>query len=729
MTESLHKIDHSSYELGAVKLMLRRDLSFRRQTFGKSCCYVVEDATTSKFFRIGAAEYTFLSLLDGRTSISEAVAETATCAGNEAFTETQAAALCSWAVNNSLASTAQSTTDARLIERADSAARARRWQRMNPIMLKLPLGNPNRIVQRIAPLTSWIFNAFGFMTWLLVAAFAIYNVSINWTAWTDQSSAVLSRDNWLWLAVAWIVLKLAHELAHAVACRRFGGECRETGVLLLLFVPLPFVDVTSAWRFGSKWQRIIVSAAGMYVEVFIAACAAIIWTQTDSLLIQHHAFNVIVTAGFMTIIFNINPLMRFDGYYILCDLLDIPNLATHGQQDLKYLGRRWLLGTTTNRPSWPEGKAAIIRLYGVAAFAWRILICVSLALAAESLYHGAGIVLATAAVVLWVVIPLANFARYMIVGDSVNPPKRLRFLAVATVTSLLITYGAIYVPYVQRLQIPAIVDYSPIVSVRAATSGFVTRVHVASGDTAKAGFPLVSLEDPQLTARIEEVKLAIIQSKLEATRHHRQQNLASYQIELENEFALNERLAELDKRLHQLVVRAPVDGRVLTANLDDLNSRWVSVGTELVVLGNDHERSLQIVVPQSDIDFVRDEANRNVSFHIWGAGCGDNAGSIEMIEPRGTTLLRHPALAAIAGGPLAVRPATDSRPQASSQSTSDWQLLEPHFNGRVSLSDSQLDRIGTGQRGIVEFTICRGTIGSEVRRRLATYFAERRTLR
>lgn len=727
MSNSLHEIDHSSYELGAVRLTLRRDLSFRRQSFGNSNCYIIEDPSTSKFFRIGDPEYTFLSILDGRTSISEAVSETATRTANEAFTETQAAALCSWAVTNSLASTSQSATDIRLIEGSEKAVATRRRQWMNPIMLKLPLGSPDRIVQRIAPLASWMFGPLGYAIWLLVAVVGLYSVLVNWNSWTTQDRSVLARDNWLWLGLTWIILKLAHESAHAVACRRFGGECRESGMLLLLFVPLPYVDVSSAWRFGSKWHRIIVSAAGMYVELFLAACAAIVWTQTDSALIQHHAFNVIVTAGFMTVLFNINPLMRFDGYYILSDMLDMPNLATHGQQDVMHLSRRWLLGTSVNRPSWPEGRASIIRLYGMAAFVWRILICVSLTLAAESLYHGAGIVLATAAVLLWAVIPLAKFARYLSVGDPVNPPNRGRFLAIAGATSLIVFCIATYVPYVQRLQIPAIVDYDPIVSVRAGTSGFVAKVHVESGQVAKEGDPLASLENLQLTARIEEIELAIAQSQLDATRYHRQGNLASFQIELENESVFQKRLDELREQAEQLVVRAPILGRVLSSNLGDLQGRWISSGSELLVIGNDQDRSLHIVIPQSEIDIVRDEVDRDVSIHIWGAGSRDQCGSLELIEPRGTTSLRHPALASVAGGPLAVRPATDFGQQGSQQNTSDWQLLEPHFNGRVRLTASKLGHIGTGQRGIVEFTTSRRTVGEVINQRFMTFFSKRQT--
>ncbi len=725
----MHDIDHNSYEIGAIRLTLRRELAFRRQSFGGDACYVIEDTAKSQFFRIGIAEYTFASLLDGKTSIAVAVAETASRTGSAAFTETQAAAFCSWLVDNGLASTAQSSTSDRLNQSAEKAASRRRREWLNPLMLKFPLGNPDSAIRSVHSLAGWIFGQAAFFAWLIVVITGGYFLLADWERLTASSSGVLSTQNWIWLGLSWLSLKLVHEFAHGLVCRRFDGETREAGILLLLFVPLPYVDVTSSWRFGSKWQRMSVAAAGMYAELFLAAIAAIVWATTSSPLLQHHAFNVLVTAGFVTVLFNINPLMKFDGYYILSDLFETPNLATHGQQDLLGLARRWLLGGKCPRQEWPEGRATLIRCYGIAAFCWRIMICVSLTLAAETLFHGAGVVLAAAAVVLWVAVPLFKFTRYVVIGDPVNPPDRTRLAAVSAIVALL-GYGIWnYVPYVERLQLPAIVDYDPVDSVRVATSGFVRQILVESGDTVVAGQPLLHLENIELQTRLTETELAVAKSQLDATQFHRHGKLAAYQVELENEVALRKQLNELQRQTSGLIVSAPQAGRVLTRQLQDFQDRWVTAGTEVCLLGADTNRSVQIVIPQSDLKRTEAIRNKDVTVHIWGMGNHDLTGNISSIDPRGTTDLKHPALAAAAGGPLSIRPAIASETSNADDRKQQWQLLEPHFGGRVDLPNHQLDTFASGRTGYVEFSTIRGTVGDVVVTALKDFYGNRQTNR
>ncbi len=727
----MHEVDHSSFEVGAVLLTLRRELSFRQQSFGDSTCYVIEDASRSKFFRIGLAEYTFLSMLDGRTTIAVAVAESASRLGDTALTENQAAALGSWLIENSLASTQQSQSQTRMLESQGKLAATRRRQWLNPIMLKIPLGNPRRMIEQVHPFASWCFSSFGFAIWLMVVIVGAYQVAAHWTTLTTSSTNVLSPDNWLYLGITWSLLKLIHEGAHALVCRRYNGETREAGILFLLFIPLPYVDVTSSWRFGSKYQRVFVAAAGMYAEVFIAALAAIAFAYTDSALIQHHSFNVMLTAGLTTLLFNVNPLMKFDGYFILSDLLEIPNLATHGQQDLMYLLRRWLLGVEGSRPEWPEGKSTVIRLYGMAALAWRILICVSLCTAAAVLYHGAGIVLAVAAIAMWVLLPAYKFARYMVVGDPVNPPKRIQFLAIASAFSMFAFVVGNYVPYVQRVQLATVVDYDQVVSVRASVPGFVREIRVHCGQEVLPGDVLLTLENTDITARQTEAKLAVQQSKLDAVRFHLQGQIASYQVEKENQASLSKRLAELSEQCESLVVVASERGTILSRTIADLQGRWINAGEELVLLGDDQNRQLSAVVPQCDIAAVRAAIGKNVDVHIWGTGAslgGERLlGRIDSVAPRGSIDVQYPALSAMAGGPLAIKARKNRDADGPSGGKSAWQLLEPHFVAEVSIPNASLhhvgaSKLGVGQRGVTELTTSRRTIGREFLHRITQFY-------
>lgn len=722
----LQDIDYNSYELGAICLRLRTDLVFRRQVSGAaSSYYVIEDPVRSNFHRVGMAEYTFISLLDGNTSIAAAVAETATRAGGEAFTETQAAALSSWLVDSGLASTDQSASSARLNLAAGKVQRKKVRERLNPLMLKVSLGNPKHVLNFCEPVTSWFFGSIGFCFWAVAVVLGGYLVSAHWSQLSSVRT-VLSPDNWIWLAITWLVLKFIHETAHGIACRRFGGHCSEAGLMFLLFVPLPYVNVTTSWRFGSRWKRVIVAAAGMYAEVFLAAVAMMVWTETESEIIRHHAVNVMVTAGVSTLLFNCNPLMKFDGYYILCDLIQVPNLAMHGQQDFHFCVKRLFLGVTGQAPEWPEGHWVLIRLYGIAAFAWRILICFSLAFAAGQIFHGAGIVLAVAAVVLWVAVPTWEFAEYLVVGDRVNPPKRLRLagLSIAfTLVGLLIWHK---VPYVERLRFPAIVAYEPVIAIRAAASGFVTVVAVETGAEVEAGTVLLRLHNPELEARIVQLKLAIEQSDLSATGFHRQGHLAAWQVEQKNKVALQARLSELEDQHRKLTITATKSGTVLSRDPGDLYGQWVNVGSQVLALGNRDEQSIQFVVSQQHIDDIGNKVSGPVKVAIWGVADTLYEGTVSTIEPRGSTSLRFPALAAVAGGPLAVRPSAaienQSRHEAAMVVSSDepgWELMSPHFIGTVKIPQEQLRKLGVGQRGYVEIIQAERTVGQQVRMTVA----------
>ena len=274
------------------------------------------------------------------------------------------------------------------------------------------------------------------------------------------SREVFAPSNWIWLLAGWIFLKVAHELAHGTVCTKYGGHVRESGILFVVMAPLAYVDVTSTWQFRSRWQRIYTAAAGMHIELLIASIATLIWSPTDESQLNHVCVNLVLMSSVTTLLFNANPLMKFDGYYILSDLTGIPNLSVAGQKFLRALAQRVFLGVPLQRLPNSPGRAAIIRIYAVLAFLWRITITVSLTVAASLLFHGAGIVLAGLAIVMWPLVPTFQLLKYLIFGRPGEQPNRIRFVLtfgsmVAVITSILML-----VPWPGALRSPAIVAYA-----------------------------------------------------------------------------------------------------------------------------------------------------------------------------------------------------------------------------------------------------------------------------
>ena len=302
---------------------------------------------------------------------------------------------------------------------------------MHPFWIKVPLFCPDDWLDWSRPFLSRFYSGLALAVWLLVCLWAVGVLYVDWQRFSAASAGVLAATNWWSLAAAWFVLKLGHEISHAAVCKKYGGTVREVGLIFILFAPVAYVDVTSCWRFASKWQRIHTAAAGMYGELFLAALAVIGWSCAESAVAQHLLYNVAFMASLTTLLFNANPLMRFDGYYLLADLADVPNLYSQGTLWVRSVATRLFFGAA--RPARLESgwRGAFVRGYGLAAMIWRVLVSVSLTLAATTLFQGWGIVLAAGAVALWFAKPLHHVANELHRRRQSQPFATLRFVGVS----------------------------------------------------------------------------------------------------------------------------------------------------------------------------------------------------------------------------------------------------------------------------------------------------------
>ena len=703
--------DHSTFELGEARLKIRDNLEFKLQRFGDRECYLIEDEANSQFYRIGVAEYAFISLLDGKTPIREVVAKTSSALGANAFSEQSAAAICKWLIDCGLASTPESSTASRLHGAVEEKERKKIYQWLNPISLRIPLGNPDQLASALTLRIGWIFSPAFALVWLLVCLWGLYAVAANWSELTRGGQSVFTQFNAVWLAATWVVLKGIHELAHAVACKRFGGHVREFGLVLILLIPLPYVDVTSAWRFQSKLHRILTSAAGMLAELFLAAAAAIIWSYADVGGLRQHALNVMITGSLVTVLFNANPLMRFDGYYILADLLELPNLATHGNQLLRSWGNKLFFGAGKSRPKWPEGKAWIVRIYAVAAFAWRILICVGLTLAASSLLSGVGLIFASLAIVLWFGVPLWQLAHYLAWGTPTDSPNRVRF----ALASLMIFGGGslalAWIPGPGSVTAPLVIEYEPLTVVRNKSPGFVASILVEPGQLVTAGELLVLLENRELVREYADVQVASALARVRARSYFLNGELAAFQAEQAQLAAMEKQQIELEQLVHGLEVRAPRRGHVVARDLHERLNTYLTVGEQLLVIGNEQRKEGQALVAQHELDAVQHAAGSDVSVYVWGQGSHPWRGRIRRFHPRATRQLPHAALAASNGGPLAVQHA-QSTPNGADLRQPEWELIEPRIAVYVALEPTAAEHLRAGQLGFLRFAAERESLGA-----------------
>ena len=706
----MQQAHHTTVDLSSSRLTLREELTFHLQEYQKQECYLIEDELNSKYYRIGLSEYQLISQFDGLTSVGEATARNAAAMGDQALSEQDATTLCKWLIDSQLATTTASRSSGRLTETFQESDRRKKMARLNPLTPKFPLFNPQRLLQKVNGLFGWIFSLPVFAVWCIVVLIGCYSVFGNWNQVFSSQQQVLDSSNWIWLGLTWIVLKVLHEFGHGMACQRFDGEVREAGIVMILAIPLPFVDVTSSWRLRSKWRRIFIAAAGMYVEIFIAAIAAIVWSQSDPGVLRSQAWNIVLAGSFTTLIFNANPLMRFDGYYMLSDWLEMPNLGTHAQAWSKWLGKRFYLGMDVRQPTWPEGRGVIVGVYAILSLVWKVLICVGLALAAEAMFFGAGIVLAVLAVVMWVVVPIYKLLSFIFVDRGTgSPPSRIRF-CVTTLAVAVIGYAFLnYTPWHARITAPAVVQFRDHAEVRSITGGFVTEVVVRPGQQVREGQTIARMRNEELELQVHSLQLEAESSEIRARQLMDSRQIAALQAERENLSALRQQLSERREQLGALEIRAGIAGIVIGENLDSMVGRWLAPGETVCAIGSSGPKELLALVDQNDIDLFRGHQGADVRAHVWGQGQLMRPAKLTRIVPRASTSLPHDAFSAANGGSLPVKYAADEQSEPSFEAAA-LELVEPRFSASVSVDDEESHRLRAGQKAQVSFRASRGSV-------------------
>jgi putative peptide zinc metalloprotease protein len=704
-----------SAELANLRLKLRSDLDFDFQEQGKDGCYVVLDETSSGYFQIGIPEYALLSMMDGGTTLQEAVQETSHRLGDEALTVRDAVRITHWALESGLASVVGDdgvviNNSNRWLEKDESIAKQSIVSRLNPLFIRVPLGNPARLIAAVATPLGWLCSKSFLLVWLAVVGLAFFQLLQHSAAILTASSQILVADSWLWMLVTLGVLKVIHELAHGLFCHRFGGRTKEVGLVFILFIPMPYVDVTSCWGFDSKWKRIAVASAGMYAEILLAAIATLVWSYSSDPVIRFHMMNVMILGSLTTLFFNANFLMRFDGYYVLSDLVEIPNLYQKGQQFVHGLGKRWILGLHRANEDGSVSQRVTIQAYGLAAFVWRILICVSLTILAAAMFYGFGIVLAVISAAMWLGMPTFQFFknwRDPATGNSVDP----KWISCVTAPLIACLVAAmVYLPWPAYSSAPALVEYDAPANVRCEAAGFIQRVHVVAGQQVRQGDLLVELENHELKLQLEKLTLDIDKSVLRSRTFLPDRDIVAYQSEQLLRETLEQQQAELQQKLSTLKLLAATDGKIVGVDLESLPGQFVTSGTSLMKIVDESNKKITLSIGQQDFDTFSMNDQQLAVFaprHGWVR----HAGILNSVKPTATTTVDG-RLASFSGGQLPVRQTESTAKTPAAENP--FELVAARFNGELSIDVDTAKSLKAGVTGQVRLNDFSETIGEHL---------------
>lgn len=676
-----------------LRLTLRSDVVIS-QNAGPSGKYTIGDPLRGRYYEVGERERSIIVQMDGQRTIGEIAA----AMGNEdPELPSLVPTVGQWLLQNNLVRAEGTDNGARLAARQRQIADQSLLAWLNPLCIRIPLLRPDRLLRPLDGFGRLLFSLWGLAAWLALLMIAGFVLAGQWAEFSASWRGILSGQRWLWLMAAWIVLKALHETGHALACRRFGGRVGEAGILLLLFTPLAWVDVTSSWAFTSRFQRAIVAAAGMYLELAVAAAAVLVWNSCpDHPAIRDLCFQVVLMASLTTVLFNANPLMKFDGYFILTDLAGVNNLYSRGQTWFRNSLRYLCLGWTS--PAAPlEGTARwLVPLHGSLATVWRCLVTVTLLVAAGAVFHGAGAVLALAAAVVWLGLPLWNGVRELRREAGIRPVNR-RHIAWSAGGAVVLAAGCFLLlggPASQA--VPAVVQLVDERILRAADSGFVTRVLVRDGESVSAGQPLVEMENRELEFQTRDLELQLDSARIQARRLLDQRRLAQQQSASETVRDLERRLDESRTALQSMTIRAPFDGIVLQRNLDSLCGVHLEKGAEVLTIVPGTTRRVVASVGQDD-----PAAAGLATCHearIVFSGLPVSSCRVAMFTPRADVRPPHPALCAAAGGPLPVK--SEKRNTGTSRQP-EYELLSPRLSVELELPAGPGQDVFPGQTGRV----------------------------
>ena len=646
----------SWYRVATLTPRLRSHARIHRHQYRGQTWYVLQDLSSERFHRFSPAAYMVVGLMDGRRTVDQIWETACERLGDDAPTQDEVIQLLSQLHAADVLQSDVPPDAAELLERRERQARRRLMSRLlSPFAWQIPLVDPERFLRFFLPVVRPFVGWFGAALWLAVVGPAVVLAVTHWDDLTQNMvDRLLAPQNLLLLWLAFPVIKTLHEFGHAFVTKAFGGEVHDMGVMILVLTPVPYVDASAASAFRSKWQRIVVGAAGMLVELFVAAVALFAWLNVEPGTVRTLAYNAILTAGISTLLFNGNPLLRFDGYYILADLLEIPNLRSRSNTYLGYLAERYLFGRREAEP--PEaaaGERAWFVSYATASFVYRVVIVLAILLFLGERSLLLALVFGVMSVVAWIVVPVSKGLKFLVASPRIRTVRgRALTVTALALAAAIAAVGFVPVPY--RSETEGVVWIPDEAFARAGTEGFIERLAARPGQRVEPGALLFVLTDPALTARVQVLE-ARRRELLARYAEQRPKDRVRAEIIREDLGYVEEGLARARERVAELAVVSRAAGTLVVATPDDLPGRFVKQGELLGHVVDLRTITVRAVVSQAEIDLVRYQTAR-VDVRLAERLDESLPAVVKRVVPGASERLPTAALGSVGGGRFAVDP-------------------------------------------------------------------------
>jgi putative peptide zinc metalloprotease protein len=715
-----------------LPLRMRPDLVLRRHVYQGQNCWAIKEPLAPSYFRFHEEDFAVLEMLDGQSSLDD-IRERFT----QRYPHRELSAEHLWEFigtlhrGNLVISGVPNQGEPLEKRRSERRRKELLSQLANVLALRFRGFDPERLFGWLYPKVRRFFSPLALACVLALGLSALLLVVVQFDVFYARLPAFhqfFGLKNAGSLILALVISKILHEFGHGLTCKHFGGECHEIGVLMLVFTPCLYCNVSDSWMLPSKWQRMAIGAAGMYVELVLASICTFVWWFSEPGFLNYLCLYIIFVCSVSTVLFNANPLLRYDGYYILSDWLEIPNLRQKSGAALQRTAAWWCLGLEplSDRYLPPRGRGGFL-LYGVASGVYRWLVLAAILwflLRVLQPYHLEIIGQLVAGVALGglVVMPAWKIGKFFYVPgrwDEVKKPRLVISLGVLAVLVAAVTL----VPLPHRVICPLEIKAHGAVPVYVEVAGNLRKLHVRRGSQVQAGDQLAELESVDLELEIAQLRSQRDQQAIQLGTLKRQRFLDAQALgevpQIEERLASTEK--QLSKRLadrERLVILAPVAGSILPPpHVEEKEPHdgklrgWVGTPLEetnvgcrldtktlLCQVGDPQQLEAVLVIDQSDLEFVRTGDRVELKLdELPGQTLTGTIAGISQMEMRATPS----GLSVKAGGELATK--TDESGVERPQSTSyQAQVLLEDEEGLLRLGLRGRAKIHTGSRTLAQ---------------------------
>ena len=718
-----------------LSMHTRNDVAVQRQQFQGRDCVVIKDPLTMQYYRFEEEEYMLFELLDGQTSVETVKAEFDARFTPQKITVQEIYQFISMLHRNSLLISSAPFQGHELSNRGRENRKQERFQSLtNVLAIRYRGFDPDRLLGYLNGYLGWFFSMPAMIATLLLWLAAMTLVFTQFETFQNKLPTFASffdSSNWIWLALVLAVTKVLHEFGHGLACKRYGGECHEMGLMLLVLTPCLYVNVSDSWLLSNKWKRAMIAAAGIYVEFMLASIAVFVWWFSHPGLVNQLALNVVFICSVSTVLFNANPLLRYDGYYVLSDLTEIPNLRAKASAILQRACGAVLLGMETRSdPFLPTRRKWFFAVYSVAAALYRWLITFSIFWFVYRLLEPYGFkligqLIALSAIYGLVGIPVVKLIRFFAIPGRLGVVKRVNLTASVIACGVLVL-GVLALPLPHYVHCKFYVQPQNARNVYVDVEGVLSEVDVQPNVYVQEGERIIELTSKQLDVQLAGMKTQLASSyvRLENIRQSEAVDAAFSQGRQSAEVAVRASNASYERKLmdrERLSIRAPISGYFIAPRrvrerddgqeglgfwngtpLDRKNlGAYLKSGTFVgQVVPNLEKMEAVLVVDQSEIEFIQQQQKVELCLNqIPGTifhSVTDRISPSELVE-------LPPSLSGKHGGSIVV------------ESDSEGRLVPVSTKYRVSVPLANSERIIiSGSTGRAKVRVGSKTIGQRI---------------